>query len=462
MRQSESGQIWVPSVSKADGPVYLAIAGAIAADIASGRLRTGARLPPQRALAEQMGIDFTTISRAYNEARRRGLIEGRVGQGTYVRARAPGQLQPTAGIVDMSMNLPPRFADEDLVQRMWRDIASVQNDDGLDLLLRYQEAGGSAADRMAGAQWLAPVLADIAPEHVLVTPGAQGALLAVIGHLAKPGEVICAEALTYPGFKALAAYLGLRIAALAMDGEGILPEAFEAACRTDKPKALYCTPTLHNPTTATMSLDRRRAIAEIAIRHGIPIVEDDAYAMLPRTALAPLASFAPQQTYYIASLSKCLSPALRIGYLVAPDMRSVGRLAGNIRASTSIASPLTAAIATRWIETGVAASILKATRQESMERQRMLARLLPDAIAHPDAFHAWLPLGGAWDRNGFAAKLRSVGIGVVPSDAFATADAPEAVRLGLGSVVSRADLETSLNMIADILGQTPALSSMVV
>ncbi|HEY4200186.1 MAG TPA: PLP-dependent aminotransferase family protein [Devosiaceae bacterium] len=462
MKQSESGQIWVPAVSKADGPLYLAIASAIGADIASGRLLAGARLPPQRALAELMGIDFTTISRAYNEARRRGLIEGRVGQGTYVRARAPGQLQPMAGIVDMSMNLPPRFADDGLVRRMWQDIASVQGDDGLDLLLRYQEAGGSAADRAAGAQWLAPVLPEVTPERLLVTPGAQGALMAVIGHLAKPGDLVCAEALTYPGFKALAAYLGLRVRALAMDGEGILPEAFESACRDEKPKALYCTPTLHNPTTATMSLERRQAIAEIATRFGVPIVEDDAYALLPRNGLAPLASFAPQLTYYVASLAKCLSPALRVAYLVVPDMRSVGRLAGNIRASTAIASPLTAAIATRWIDTGVAASILRAIQQESKERQRMLSRLLPDAIAHQEAFHAWLPLGGAWDRHSFSAKLRSVGIGVVPSDAFAMAEAPEAVRLGLGSVVSRTDLEASLNMIADILGQAPALTSMVV
>ena len=462
MRQSEPDQVWVPSVSKADGPLYLAIASAIAADIASGRLRAGARLPPQRALAEQLGIDFTTISRAYKEARRRGLIEGRVGQGTYVRAEASGHLQLTAGIVDMSMNLPPRFADEGLVHRMWQDIASVQQHEGLDLLLRYQEAGGRATDRAAGAQWLRPVLAEVTPERVLVAPGAQGALLAVIGHLAQPGDLVCAEALTYPGFKALASYLGLRLMALAMDREGILPEAFEAACRDEKPNALYCTPTLHNPTTATMGLGRRKAIAEIATRYGIPIVEDDAYALLPRQSLAPLASFAPQLTYYVASLSKCLSPALRIAYLVAPDARTVARLAGNIRASTSIASPLTAAIATRWIETGVAGSILKATRQELIDRQRMLARLLPDALAHPEAFHAWLPLAGSWDRHSFSAKLRSVGIGVVPSDAFATAEAPEAVRLGLGSVVSRAELETSLDMIADILSQTPAFSGMVV
>jgi len=462
MRQSEPSPTWVPTVSKEDGPLYLAIAGAIASDIASGRLRAGERLPPQRALADHLGVDFTTISRAYNEARRRGLIEGRVGQGTYVRARAGGQLQPASGIVDMSMNMPPRFANPDLVERMWRDAASVQKDDGLDLLLHYQEAGGSAGDRVAGAHWLAGILPDIAPERILVTPGAQGALMAIVGHLAGAGDSLCAEALTYPGFRALAQYLGLRIRPLAMDEDGILPEAFEAACIEEKPKALYCTPTLHNPTTATMGLKRRRQIADIAIRFDVPIIEDDAYGMLPRQPIAPLAVLAPEQTYYIASLAKCLSPALRIAYLAVPNARAAARLAGNVRASTSIASPLTAAIATRWIETGTADAVLKAMRQETGERQRLLSAYLPTAISHPEAFHAWLPLNGGWDRHGFTAKLRSVGIGVVAGDAFAVSDSPEAVRLGLGSVASREDLEASLKVIADTLDQSPTFAGMVV
>ena len=462
MRQPEPASPWVPMVSKQDGPLYLAIAGVIAADIASGRLRAGTRLPPQRALAEQMGVDFTTISRAYNEARRRGLIEGRVGQGTYVRTQASAQSRAAAGVVDMSMNMPPQFAGEDLVERIWRDIGSIQSKTGLDLLLRYQEAGGGLVDRMAGAQWLAALLPDLAPERVLITPGAQGATMAVLGLVAVPGDTIAVEALTYPGFRAMGQYLSLRLRPLAMDGQGILPEAFEAACREDKPKALYCTPTLHNPTTATMGPERRRAIADIAAKFGVPIIEDDAYGMLPAQPVAPIATLAPELTYYISSLSKCLSPALRISYLVAPNAKIGARLASNIRASTSIASPLTSAIATRWIETGSAASVLKAIRQETRERHRLLMTNLPSAQSDPEAFHAWLPLRGAWDRHAFTAKLRSVGIGVVASDAFAVGAAPEAVRLGLGGIATREELETSLTVIADVLDQSPSFGGMVV
>ena len=257
-------------------------------------------------------------------------------------------------------------------------------------------------------------------------------------------------------------YLSLRLRPLAMDGQGILPEAFEAACREDKPKALYCTPTLHNPTTATMGPERRRAIADIAAKFGVPIIEDDAYGMLPAQPVAPIATLAPELTYYISSLSKCLSPALRISYLVAPNAKIGARLASNIRASTSIASPLTSAIATRWIETGSAASVLKAIRQETRERHRLLMTNLPSAQSDPEAFHAWLPLRGAWDRHAFTAKLRSVGIGVVASDAFAVGAAPEAVRLGLGGIATREELETSLTVIADVLDQSPSFGGMVV
>ena len=124
---------WRPDLGRAAGPVYLAIAEAIAADLAAGRLAPGERLPPQRTLAQHLGIDFTTVSRAYAEARRRGLVEGRVGQGTYVRAAEPPALR--AGPVDLSMNLPPHFEDAALTARMWREAGDLQAT-GLDLLLR--------------------------------------------------------------------------------------------------------------------------------------------------------------------------------------------------------------------------------------------------------------------------------------------------------------------------------------
>jgi DNA-binding transcriptional MocR family regulator len=465
MDGNDGAASWTPAIRKADGPLYLSIADAIAADIASGSLSDGARLPPQRTLAETLGIDFTTVSRAYAEARRRGLVDGRVGQGTFVRARRPTPASPAVnGQVDLSMNLPPRFDDPALTARMWAGIAELETSQGLDLLLRYQEAGGAASDRAAGAQWLAPRLPSISAARVLICPGGQGAMMAVAGLLAAPGETICTETLTFPGFRSLAAHLRIRLLGVPMDHEGLDPDAFDAICRREKPKALYCTPTLHNPTTVTLSLARREAVVAVARHHGVTIIEDDAYGPLPVAPPPPLAALAPELTYYVGGLAKSLSPALRIAYLAVPDARSVVRVAGAIRATAAMASPLSAAIATRWIEDGTAAAVLAAIRTETAARQAIVTRILPPgaAIMSRDAYHAWLPIAAPWTRGEFAARLRSVGIGVVVSDAFALANPPEAVRLGLGAAGTRTDLAEGLQVVADLLDQSPAMSSMVV
>jgi len=457
---------WTPAVTKSDGPVYLAIAEAIAADVKSGVLAPGTRLPPQRTLAARLGIDFTTVSRAYGEARQRGLVEGKVGMGTYVTAQ-PVRREPAvarSGLVDMSMNLPPQFDNPELVARMWSGIAALQHSGGLPLLLRYQEAGGTSQDRHAGTQWLTPRLPGLTADRVLVCPGAQGALLALASLLARAGDTICAEALLYPGFRSLAAQMKITLHPLAMDGEGIDPDAFATACRQAKPKALYCTPTLHNPTTATMSLARRQAIVAVARQYGVPIIEDDAYGLLPQAKLPPLAALAPELTYHVAGLAKCLSPALRIAYLAAPDARSANRVAAALRATVSMASPLTAAIATGWIGDGTASAVLEAIRAEAARRQGLAERILPAhcGVVRSEGFHLWLPLPAPWNRGDFAAQLRSGGIGVVVSDAFAlTSPPPEAVRIGLGAVPS-ADLEASLAAITDCLTGAPAATAMVV
>ncbi|WP_119168262.1 aminotransferase-like domain-containing protein [Algihabitans albus] len=456
---------WSPTIDEASGPLYLAIADALSADVLSGRLSHGARLPPQRALAAALGIDFTTVSRAYAEATRRGLVEGRVGRGTYVRARRRAEAASAAsGLVDMSMNLPPRFDDPQLVARMWDGLSSLEAEGGLDLLLRYQEAGGTSHDRSAGAHWMSPRLPDVAVERILVCPGAQGALLAVAGILAAPGETICTEALTYPGFRSLAAHLRIQVAGVPADADGIRPDAFEAICKDRRPKALYCTPTLQNPTTTTLPLSRREALVSIARHHDVKIIEDDAYGALPSRSVSPLAAFAPDLVYHVAGLAKCIAPALRIAYLVVPDARAAARVAGAIRATAGMASPLTAALATEWIENGTAAAILAAIRREARVRQSIAAKILPPALtrADPEGFHVWLQLAEPWTRGEFAAHLRSAGVGVVGSDAFALVSPPEAVRLGLGAAASRAELERSLQIAADLLAQPPAMSSMVV
>ena len=448
--------IWTPRVEKSDGPLYLAIADALASDIGAGRLSPGTRLPPQRTLADTLGIDFTTVSRAYSEAQRRGLVEGRVGQGTYVRAARAAPARAAETLVDMTMNLPPRLDDARPLARLWKDISRLQSDGHGDLLMRYQEPGGVAPDRAAGARWLAPRLGAVDPSRVMLCAGAQGALMAALSILTAPGDRICTEALTYPGMIALARFMRLEIAPVAADADGMLPEAFEALCAASPLRALYCNPTLHNPTTSTLSQERREAVIAIARRHGVAIIEDDPYSPLRSSGPDAFAALAPDLTWHVATLAKAMAPALRIAYLVAPQGdRRAGALGEALRAAAVMVSPVMAAAATRWIEDGAAEEILAGVRAEARTRQKIAAEILPAGsyAADPEGYHVWLHLPPPWSSRDFASRLRLSGVAAVPGDAFEPAGQPvPAVRLGLGALATREDIAFGLRAVASLLG----------
>jgi DNA-binding transcriptional MocR family regulator len=207
---------------------------------------------------------------------------------------------------------------------------------------------------------------------------------------------------------------------------------------------------------------RRKKIVEIARRHHVSIIEDDAYGALPTMPVAPLASLAPEITYYIGGLAKCLSPALRIAYLVTPDTRAAARAAQAVRAFSGMASPLTASLATRWINDSTANAVITAIRKETAMRLTIARQLLPHAITKPDCFHAWLELPDNWAAGTLASRARLEGVGLVTGDAFAIGRGPEAVRIGLGSPRTVMDLTTGLEIIADLLERSPGSSSTVV
>lgn len=452
---------WVRELRETDRPAYLAIADLIAADIQAGRLAALQKLPPLRTSAIALGLNYTTVARGYAEAQRRGLVDARAGMGTFVRAVASPPASRSGvgnGLVEMTMNLPPEPRDVDLLERLREGLVHLHVDLDPYALLRYQEFGGTAADREAGVHWLSTRLPGLTADRVQVCPGVQSVLVALFSTLARPGDLICCEALTFPGVKGIATQLGIRLAPLVMDRDGIDPDAFEAVCRSEGPKALYCNPTLLNPTTATLPQPRRDAIAEIARRYNVPIIEDDAYGLLPSRSPAPLAALAPELTFYVTGLAKHLGAGLRVAYLVAPDARQSKRLAATLRTMTVMASPMCAALATRWIVDGTADLVLASIRTESAARQRLAQQLLPAASvqSHPEAFHLWLSLPEPWNRGEFAAHLRARGVGVVASDAFAVAvPPPEAVRVCLGGAADRDGCRRALEAIAEALAHEP-------
>jgi DNA-binding transcriptional MocR family regulator len=456
-------QDWTPNLALSDKPRYLAIADAIAEDIRSGRLTASDRLPPQRKLARRLDIDFTTVARGYLEAQKRGLIESHVGRGTYVRKSARRLHSPMARhpeIVDLSMNLPPEPDDPELLDRMQDGLEAVGRD--LVSLMRYQGFGGGQADKDAASNWLSRRALVPPQDRLFIAPGAHAALLGIFGLVAKSGDVILSEDLTYPGARSIAAQLGLKLVGLPMDDEGIDADAFAQACARLAPKALYLNPTLLNPTTHTISERRRIAIAVVARRFGVPIVEEDPYGFLPVGSPPPFAAVAPELTWHVAGLAKCLGAGLRIAYVVAPDVRSGWLFAAAVRTATVMASPLTVALATRWIADGTGDALLAAVRRESIERQRLAAAILPTSGIRTDpiCFHLWVSLPPPWTRSAFVGHMRSTGIGVVASDAFATQGAPpEAVRVCLGGPPDRVAVRNALEFMAHALTESPAIAS---
>ncbi|MFK8252487.1 aminotransferase-like domain-containing protein [Ancylobacter terrae] len=457
---------WTPDLSRSDRPRYLAIADLIAEDLRAGRLAVGDRLPPQRKLAERLGVDFTTVARGYVEAQRRGLVESRVGQGTFVRALPRPAARPARSsrpeIVDMTMNLPPEPDDPALIERMQDGLAEIGRD--LVGLLRYQGFGGPPADKDAATAWLSRRALVPVQERIFVTPGAHPALSGIFSLLAKPGETILSEAITYPGARSIAAQLGLNLVGLPMDRDGIDPDAFARACATRAPKALYLNPTLQNPTTLTIPESRRAALAAVARRFGVPIVEDDAYGFIPAHGPPPLAAIAPDLTWHVAGLAKCIGAGLRTAYVVVPEARAGWPFAAALRAMSVMASPLTVALATRWIEDGTADTLLRFIRAETAARQKMAADILPAGSfrADPLSFNLWVELPAPWTRSAFVGHMHATGIGVVASDAFTAGEAPpEAARVCLGGPIPREKVRGALEYMAHALDHSPAVASSV-
>ena len=444
---------------------YRSIVAQLADQIRSGKLSPGSRLPAQRQLAAQLGVDLTTVTRAYTELKRMGLVEGRTGSGSFVRgARSPSAAPASdpAGF-DLSMNVPPRPAG--LGGRIVQGLAALLAAPEGAASLGYQPSGGAVAERAAAASWLGRRLGTVAADRVVVAAGAQSALFALLDLLLGRGDTLACAGLTYTGMRATAAHLGLRLAGLAHDGEGIDPQAFEDLCRTAPPRALYLVPTIANPTTATLPSERRQAIAATARRHGVAMIEDDAYGALPEESPPPIAALAPEITWHVASLSKCATPALRIAYVAAPDAAAALRLTGGLRAISLMASPLTAGLATRWIGDGTLDALTAAIRAENQARQRLAASLLPAGAvaAHPDGNHLWLTLPPGWTTAGFTAAARDSGLLVVPAEIFdVTGAPPRAVRLSLGGVPDRAGLERALARLSGLLAWPGASGAAIV
>ena len=445
---------------------YIGLADALEQDIQAGIIVAGDRLPPQRSIAEALGVDLTTVTRAFNEAHHRGLIEAQIGRGTFVRdhsSRRSPKARPAP--LDLGMNIPCQPESVDFQQLMPRGIAAVLADGKGLLNLHYQDSAGAEPDRQAATRWLRQRIENADFDRVVVAAGAQSALFSICELLLSRGDVIAAGEFTYPGLKAVAAQMRLVVDPIAMDDEGLLPEDFERSCRTKPPRLLYVVPNIDNPTAATMPEPRRAAIVDIARRYGVMVVEDDPYGPLLEAPSRSFADLMPEASWHISTLSKCATPALRVAYVLVPQTADALQLAAVTRAMMLMAPPLMSALASGWMLDGTLAQVTAAIRREALARQMLASSLLRafDRSAGMFGHHLWLRLPSGQRADDLVEAALRTGVLIVPSSAFAVGRlTTEAVRISLGVAADRSELEDGLNQLAGLVIQPAPLARVIV
>ncbi|NQV47537.1 MAG: PLP-dependent aminotransferase family protein [Rhodospirillaceae bacterium] len=453
--------IWQPTLPASGGPKYLAIAQIIADDIAAGELVSGARMPTHRDLAYRLGVTVGTVSRAYAEVARRGLTSGEVGRGTFVRGGHPTpssyEIRRTTrtDIIDMSMN---RMTTGLAGEYMAKTLIQLANSSGLSVLTEYQPALGMPEHRQSGTKLLAMVGLDVPAEAIIMTNGGQHAIAASLMALVNPGDTVLTENLTWWAVKALARTMNFRLKGLEMDDEGLLPDAFEQACKVGSPKALYTMPTLHNPCNSTQSDQRRRDIAAIAEHYGVAVIEDDVYGFLPSERPPPLSAYAPEQGFYLTSTAKSFAPGLRVGYIAAPA-RMTEKIGRAVQLTGWMIPPLMGEIASRWIDDGTAAKLIDWHRENARFRMALAKNVLQgfDIVSHPQSYHLWLRLPADMPAADLIRASAQRGIAVSPPESFAldNVEAPNAVRVCLGAPETMRQLENGLHILRDIIEGPP-------
>jgi len=431
--------IWSPALPISPEPIYVRVADALERDVRGGTLLPGSRLPTHRDLARVLGITPVTVTRAYGEAARRGLVESSIGRGTFVRSvRRDAALSVDIDLATNIINIPLPAASAAVLRRAAESLDS-----------NYIIGPGSERHRAAGAAWIGR---RTDPSQVIVTAGTQHALFLAFIATTRPGDTIFVESVTYHGAKAAAALLGLRLAPLPLDRYGLLPDAFARACRARTAKVLYTIPSLHNPTGLVMPEKRRREIAAVAEKFGVTIIEDDVCGFLLDKTPPAIATFAPDRTLFLTGIGKALAPSLRIGYLAAPEP-FLPRLQSALAASILFTSPLLAEIAASWIEDGTAARIIAHKRAEAVLRNRIARRVLGERAekTDPRSLHLWLELPRRWNPDAFTEEARRRRVRVISASSFtAGSEIPRAIRLSIGAPPTGAELEMALHTIVGI------------
>lgn len=443
--------------------------------ITSGELGPDAKLPPTRQLAELAGVNHLTAARAYRRLAERGLVSSRVGAGTFVRphaALAAAHGMPEASLGgDGAGSAWQRYAlpdeSESFSAGMLAEmLAQAERSDVIPLMVGHPSPAIFPLERLSaiteevvreegarvhqyavveGVPELREAIARIAgaqatgdePENIVVTTGAQQALMLACRAILRPGDVVACESPTFLGLDQSAKDAGAALLPVPVDEEGLDIEALERLLERREIKALGIQSRLHNPLGVDLSPPRRARLIELAREHGFFILEDGVYADLrfEGEALPPLRAEAPDHVVYVSSLSKTTSPGLRCGWVAAsgPVLDRIARAKGRDDMHGPVLAQL---IAARFIAEGAydeqrerARSFYQAGAEALLPALAEAFEGLPARLSNPlGGGHVWADLGGVvGERELYAQALRE-GVSFLPGS-VATVGRPRATTM---------------------------------
>jgi DNA-binding transcriptional MocR family regulator len=453
---------WRPDPLSLRRPAYLSLADQFARAIQDGRLANGSRLPTHRQLADEMKLSVQTVSRAYEELIRRGLVSGEIGRGSFVRSQPrepePPYLPQRLGeVIDLSILKP--VCEEMHVEKLKAALAWLAEALPESSALSFRPNVVFPRHRAIAVDWLKRCGLAVSPLNVSLTNGATSGMTVALMTAAPPGSTAATEAIGHHTLLPLASYLGFHLEGLPIDDDGIVPDALDEACARGNVRTVFVQPSVINPTATLMSEARRHAIVEVARRHDITIIESDILGPLVENRPPPIAALAPERSFYVTTFTKITAPGLRIGYLAVPD-RYVAAVANRHLVSNWMATPMVAEIASKWVEDGTAIELANWQRAALYRRHAIAAEMLPDVRyrSHAQSLHLWLPLPEDRTEESFVAQARLQGVGIAPGLSFRISDAPwqPAVRISLGSTTEE-ELRSGLSIIARLLLGDPEM-----
>ncbi|MEO0668156.1 MAG: PLP-dependent aminotransferase family protein [Pseudomonadota bacterium] len=463
--------IWQPDLLRTSGPKYKAVTQAIRDAIAGHALRAGDKLPPVRDLAWRLGITPGTVARAYTILTDDGTLVAEVGRGTFVAQ--PDTKAPLLADVPLEVDSAthnseaqswhvnlfsphlPNVGQATLIRQLMTQVAQ----DPPSGLMHYPTRAGGQPARAAAAQWLGTApLGSFGPDDVVLANGGQNAILMIFQTLLRGRRpAVLVEELAYPGFRRAAELLRADVIPVAMDAHGVIPEALEAAAKSHDAQIFCTSPEVHNPTLAFTPQHRREALAAVARRCDLHILEDDCYRL--GAAQAPgYRMIAPERSWYISSISKSITPALRLGIAVAPDGQAAALRRTSEYSFFGLATPLTDLAAALLVHPDLP-SIMDAARLRIGTYVQRAVNILGafDLIWRADVPFLWLHLPEGWRAGAFVQAAEGQGVRIRAAEEYACRDAraPHAVRFAVNAGLSLDSFEAGLGRMRDLLDNPP-------